>query len=232
MKNNKFLKFLFRYKIAIIIAIVLSIISYFNPVEYSDKYDMATNEINTLANKIDELQSKHEIDDISSEITKLEEVNDNLNNGIDEKSAELEKLSEEREAKLKAENEAKLKEEQEAKLKAEEAKIKANEEAKVKEEEEAKAKEKAKAEEKNKSEQQVEENRQSKSNNSYNANNYRYNNKQNNVNHNNYQSTTVYITPTGQKYHRIPKCGNTKSSTPISVEEAQQRGYNPCKKCF
>lgn len=46
-----------------------------------------------------------------------------------------------------------------------------------------------------------------------------------------YQSQTVYITPTGKRYHLISTCGG-KNSTPASLDDAIQI-YNltPCKKC-
>ena len=42
--------------------------------------------------------------------------------------------------------------------------------------------------------------------------------------------TTVYITPTGSKYHSH-KCGNGTYS-PTSLSHAQSLGLEPCKKCF
>lgn len=53
-----------------------------------------------------------------------------------------------------------------------------------------------------------------------------------NVSTSNDQSQTVYITATGKKYHAIPKCGNTKSSRPATLEEAQKLGLGPCSKCY
>lgn len=41
---------------------------------------------------------------------------------------------------------------------------------------------------------------------------------------------TVLVTPTGSKYHNH-KCGNG-TYTPATLEEAQGRGLEPCKKCF
>lgn len=41
---------------------------------------------------------------------------------------------------------------------------------------------------------------------------------------------TVYVTPTGSKYH-THKCGNG-TYTPASLSSAQARGLTPCKKCF
>lgn len=43
---------------------------------------------------------------------------------------------------------------------------------------------------------------------------------------------TVYISPTGKKYHAIPKCGNMQSATALSVHDAQAQGYGACKKCY
>lgn len=43
-------------------------------------------------------------------------------------------------------------------------------------------------------------------------------------------SQTVYITPTGEKYHAIPDCGRG-TYNPISMDEAIQRGYSACEKC-
>lgn len=44
------------------------------------------------------------------------------------------------------------------------------------------------------------------------------------------QGQTVYVTPTGSKYH-THKCGNGTYS-PATLEEAQARGLTPCSKCF
>lgn len=43
---------------------------------------------------------------------------------------------------------------------------------------------------------------------------------------------TAYITQYGSKYHRIPKCGNSKTSTPTTVEKAEKSGYGRCSKCW
>lgn len=42
--------------------------------------------------------------------------------------------------------------------------------------------------------------------------------------------TTVYITPTGKRYHLISTCGG-KNSTSTSLDSAINSGYTPCKKC-
>lgn len=43
--------------------------------------------------------------------------------------------------------------------------------------------------------------------------------------------TIVYITRTGAKYHRNG-CGSlSRSKIPISLKEAKQLGYEPCKRC-
>ena len=41
---------------------------------------------------------------------------------------------------------------------------------------------------------------------------------------------TVYVTPTGSKYH-THKCGNG-TYTPATLSEAQSRGLTPCSKCY
>ncbi len=42
---------------------------------------------------------------------------------------------------------------------------------------------------------------------------------------------TVYITKTGSKYHRLGCRYLSKSSIPISLEDAKARGYEPCSVC-
>ncbi|MDT2601118.1 thermonuclease family protein [Enterococcus hulanensis] len=44
------------------------------------------------------------------------------------------------------------------------------------------------------------------------------------------QGQTVYVTPTGSKYH-THKCGNG-TYTPATLEEAQNRGLTACAKCY
>ena len=43
---------------------------------------------------------------------------------------------------------------------------------------------------------------------------------------------TVYITKTGKKYHRDGCRYLKKSQIPISLSDAESRGYTPCSKCF
>ncbi|XVG95576.1 hypothetical protein ACGCUQ_00610 [Eubacteriales bacterium KG127] len=45
-----------------------------------------------------------------------------------------------------------------------------------------------------------------------------------------YNGYVVYITNTGQCYHRYG-CGYLKSCIEISVDEAINRGYRPCTRC-
>lgn len=42
---------------------------------------------------------------------------------------------------------------------------------------------------------------------------------------------TVYITKTGEKYHRLGCSYLSKSCIPISLTEAKKKGYTPCSKC-
>ena len=44
------------------------------------------------------------------------------------------------------------------------------------------------------------------------------------------KSRTVYITPTGERYHFRSTCGG-KNSFPIELDDAIDQGYTPCKKC-
>lgn len=43
---------------------------------------------------------------------------------------------------------------------------------------------------------------------------------------------TVYISKTGSKYHSNPNCSNMKNPTSVSLDEAQSKGLEPCKKCW
>lgn len=47
-------------------------------------------------------------------------------------------------------------------------------------------------------------------------------------------STTdmVWIPNTGEKYHSSQICSNMKNPTQVSVATAEQRGYEPCSKCY
>lgn len=42
----------------------------------------------------------------------------------------------------------------------------------------------------------------------------------------------VWIPRTGSKYHSTPDCSNMKNSLQVTKEEAEERGYEPCKKCY
>jgi methylphosphotriester-DNA--protein-cysteine methyltransferase len=44
-------------------------------------------------------------------------------------------------------------------------------------------------------------------------------------------TTTVYITRTGEKYHKESCSSLKKSKIPITLEEAIKQGYEPCKRC-
>ena len=45
---------------------------------------------------------------------------------------------------------------------------------------------------------------------------------------------SVWLSATGDKYHRIPNCGrmNPNKARKVPLSEARRRGYGPCKKCF
>ncbi len=48
------------------------------------------------------------------------------------------------------------------------------------------------------------------------------------------KSSTVYITPTGKKYHSTKKCptlSRSKKIEAISLKNAKAKGYKPCKVC-
>lgn len=57
------------------------------------------------------------------------------------------------------------------------------------------------------------------------------NDTQNVSNQNATDQVTVYITPHGKKYH-LKDCRTIKNtSTAISLKEAKEKGYTPCKVC-
>jgi hypothetical protein len=43
--------------------------------------------------------------------------------------------------------------------------------------------------------------------------------------------STVYITKTGEKYHKGSCSSLRKSKIEIKVSEAKKRGFEPCKRC-
>ena len=45
------------------------------------------------------------------------------------------------------------------------------------------------------------------------------------------ETEMVWIPKTGEKYHTNPTCSNMKDPTQVTKEEAEQRGYEPCKRC-
>jgi len=47
-------------------------------------------------------------------------------------------------------------------------------------------------------------------------------------------SQEVYIAGSGRgkRYHSNPNCSNMKNPVPLTIEDAQARGYTPCKKCY
>lgn len=44
-------------------------------------------------------------------------------------------------------------------------------------------------------------------------------------------SEFVYVTATGERYHRTDHCGSTKTAFRLSLEEACRLGYTPCGRC-
>lgn len=44
--------------------------------------------------------------------------------------------------------------------------------------------------------------------------------------------TMVWVTQSGSKYHCSSDCSGMKNPSQITKEEAEQRGYEPCKKCY
>lgn len=57
--------------------------------------------------------------------------------------------------------------------------------------------------------------------------------EQNNSNDNQASSgEMVWIPKSGKKYHSNSGCSNMKNPTQVTKEEAEDRGYEPCKKCY
>ncbi len=48
------------------------------------------------------------------------------------------------------------------------------------------------------------------------------------------KGTFVWLSATGKKYHKIPDCGrmNPDNARSVTVEEAIQRGFGACDKCY
>ena len=42
----------------------------------------------------------------------------------------------------------------------------------------------------------------------------------------------VWIPNSGTKYHSKPSCSGMKNPSKVTKEEAIQRGFEPCKKCY
>lgn len=42
----------------------------------------------------------------------------------------------------------------------------------------------------------------------------------------------VWVPQSGKKYHMEPNCSGMKNPTQIEKEEAEDRGFTPCKKCY
>lgn len=46
------------------------------------------------------------------------------------------------------------------------------------------------------------------------------------------QQNMVWVNGTGKKYHRRSDCSNMKNAYQVTVEEAENMGKDPCKKCY
>lgn len=114
----------------------------------------------------------------------------------------------EEEAKKKVEEEAKRKAEEEAAKKAEEERIAAEQAAKKKAEEEARIA----AEQQAAEEARIAQEQQSQQQ----------------------VGSMVWLSATGEKYHRIPNCGrmNPDKARQVSLSDAQSSGYEACQKCY
>lgn len=42
----------------------------------------------------------------------------------------------------------------------------------------------------------------------------------------------VYISPSGSKYHNKTDCGSMSEALLVEVDDAEDAGYDPCKKCY
>lgn len=187
-------------------------------------------EYNSYLNKRSELVKKIELVDknMSTKADELEKLNLEKNNLITKKDKLLldKKLAKEKEDKEVAE---KLELERLAKEKEEAEKL-AQEEKQKRE-----ALEKELASNKNESTVNNSSNTNNKNNSvSTNSNNSNKGSSSNNSNNNVSEpiGEMVWKTATGKKYHRISKCGNTKSSSQISLSSAKSAGLTPCSKCY
>ena len=47
----------------------------------------------------------------------------------------------------------------------------------------------------------------------------------------NEEEIMVWVSGSGSKYHSKSSCSNMKSPKQMTLEEAEEQGYEPCKKC-
>ncbi len=52
------------------------------------------------------------------------------------------------------------------------------------------------------------------------------------VANNNGGGSMVWIPKTGHKYHSNPNCSNMKNPSQVTINQAKDRGYTPCSKCY
>lgn len=92
MKDNKLVNFLFKYKIAIILAIIFSVIAFFNPTDYKEQYTTKENEIKKINSETEQINNT--LADMETENTKIEQDNKTLQNELNNKNEQIKQLEE------------------------------------------------------------------------------------------------------------------------------------------
>lgn len=226
MKNNKFIKFIFKYKVVIIIAFIFSAIEYLNPVDYKNEYDSKLGEVQVLSNKINEIKKDNSLDKVNSEIVKLESNKDKLTDKLNSKNKEIEKVKEE-----------KLKIEQ-AKKKAEEVKKKAEEKHKKEEKNEQifaeSNNENNLSQEQNQNSEK--ENKPKSTSNKVTSNSSSVSNSANELNNSTeIGGNFVYAnggSSSSDKYHKSPNAHGMKDAIKMTESDAKKSDYKACKICY
>lgn len=222
MRKEKVLKFVNRYKIALVIAFGFSVIGYLNPVEYKAEYEVKAETIKKLNDEIASMKETDNLDEVLKETEVVENKNNELKTLLEEKKLEVEKAKEE-ERKAEELKEAKRKEEEEAKKKAEEEKKRAEEERK-----------------------KAEGNKNNSGVSSSNTGNTSGGTTQKPAPQKptvqkpattppQSQGSMVYAnggSSTSNKYHKTPTAHNMEGAIKMSESDAKAKGYVACKKCY
>lgn len=239
--NNKFLAFIKKYKIVLVLSLGMVLLMKFTEKDYKEEYELANNKIVEVEGNISKIEKENNSEELNKEINDLKDKSGKLSEEVTEKETKYDNLEAEKEEKLEKEK----REAEEDKRKAEEEKKRIEAEKKLAEERKEQTTNNITTAKPNNSSNtstsgsqnkpQVSPNNKPATNKKPTTNNKPSSSNSSNSSGGQPSGSIVYAnggSSKSNKYHKSPTAHKMEGAIKMTESQAKNQGYVACKICY